>query len=323
MTAVSILDLVAIGEDKNLSTSIKESKLLAQAAEKFGYKRYWVAEHHNMPSIGSSATSIIINEIANATKHIRVGSGGIMLPNHSPLVIAEQFGTLAALHPDRIDLGLGRAPGTGGPTIQALRRGAPERDFVQDIFELMDYLADNGQRPVRGVPGSYDVPIWILGSSMYGADLAAALGLPYSFASHFAPQYLHHAISHYKGNFQPSKYLDRPYVMMGISAFIADNQEHAQFIASSQRKSVIDLRTGAPKPLAKPIDGYYESLNELQRSILSQVMAYSIIGTKDQAKPWLDNLIKQTGVDEIIVDSRIHNIEDRIKSYEYIADILV
>lgn len=323
MAALSVLDLVMIGEDKNLAQSIKESKQLAQAVEQLGYSRYWVAEHHSMPSIGSSATSLIINEIANTTNTIRVGSGGIMLPNHSPLVIAEQFGTLAALHPGRIDLGLGRAPGTGGPTIHALRRGAPERDFAEDVIELIDYLSNNGRRPVKGVPGSYDIPIWILGSSLYGAGLAAALGMPYSFASHFAPQYLMHALRHYRENFQPSKYLDKPYVMIGISAFIADTDEEANFIASSQRKSVIDLRTGAPKPMSKPIANYYESLNDMQKSILNQVMTYSIVGTKERAKPWFDTVLAQTEADEIIIDSRIHNIDARIKSYEAVADILL
>lgn len=323
MAAISVLDLVPIGDNKDLATSINETKKLAQTAEQCGYTRYWVAEHHNMPSIGSSATSLIINEIANATKTIRVGSGGIMLPNHSPLIVAEQFGTLAALHPDRIDLGLGRAPGTGGPTINAIRRGAREHEFVDDVIELIDYLTNNGRRPVKGVPGSYDIPIWILGSSLYGAGLAAALGRPYSFASHFAPQYLHHALEHYRNNFQPSEYLKKPYVMVGISAFLADTEEEANYIASSQRKSVLDLRTGTPQPLSKPIDNFYEGLNDMQKAILSQVMAYSIIGTKEQAKPWLEKVIEQTGADELIVDGRIHNIDARIKSYEYLAEVML
>jgi luciferase family oxidoreductase group 1 len=256
MTGLSVLDLVMIGQGKSFAEAVEESRQLARHVEKHGFRRYWVAEHHDMPGIGSAATSLIISEIASATSTMRVGSGGIMLPNHSPLVVAEQFGTLDSLYPGRIDLGVGRAPGSGGPTVQALRRGAPERDFAHDVVEVMDYLADNGKQPVRAIPGQHNVPLWILGSSMYGAELAAALGLPYAFASHFAPRFLHQAIAHYRKNFRPSKQLSEPYVMVGVNIFAADTNEEAEYLASSHRKWMLDLHVGRVGELPKPVDGY-------------------------------------------------------------------
>lgn len=321
MTALSVLDLVVIGEDKNLAMAIDESRQLARHVEQHGFKRYWVAEHHDMPSIGSAATSLIINEIAAATSSIRVGAGGIMLPNHSPLVIAEQFGTLATLHPHRIDLGLGRAPGTGGPTIQALRRGAPERDFPQDVIELMDYLADNGRRPVRALPGPHQVPIWILGSSLYGAELAAVLGLPYAFASHFAPRFLYQAIEHYRKHFQPSEHLAEPYVMVGVNVFVADTNAEAEFIASSHRKSMVDFHLGRMGLLPKPVAGYVESLGARERMVLDQNLACTLIGNQDKVRTQMRQLIAETGANELMIDCRVYDLAARLRSHEYAAQV--
>ncbi len=322
MTALSVLDLVMVGEDKTFADAIDESRQLARHVEQHGFSRYWIAEHHDMPGIGSAATSLIISEIASATSHIRVGAGGIMLPNHSPLVVAEQFGTLDTLYPNRIDLGLGRAPGTGGPTIQALRRGAPERDFPQDVIEVMDYLADNGRRPVRGVPGAHPVPVWILGSSLFGAELAAVLGLPYSFASHFAPRFLHQAIAHYRKNFRPSEHLARPYVMVGVNVFAADTNEEADYLASSHRKWMTDLHVGRMGLLPKPREGYVESLPAHERDVLNQVMACTVAGDRDTVAKELRQLADQTGADELMIDCRIYDPEARMRSHEYAAQAM-
>jgi luciferase family oxidoreductase group 1 len=322
MTALSVLDLVMIGEAKDLSQAIGESRQLAQHVEQHGYTRYWIAEHHDMPGIGSAATPLIIGHIAAATQSIRVGSGGIMLPNHSPLVVAEQFATLQTLHPGRIDLGLGRAPGTGGPTIQALRRGAPERDFAQDVVELMDYLADNGRRPVRALAGRHAVPLWILGSSFYGAGLAAALGLPFAFASHFAPRHLDQALAHYRQNFRPSEHLDTPYVMVGANIFAADTEAHAQYLASSHRQWMTDLHLGRMGPLPRPREGYVESLPAHERQVLDQVMACTVAGDKATVAAWISDIVARTGADEIMIDSRIHDPQARMRSYQYVAEAL-
>ncbi|CBJ41040.1 putative monooxygenase with luciferase-like ATPase activity (plasmid) [Ralstonia solanacearum CMR15] len=322
MTALSVLDLVMVGEGKSFATAIDESRQLARHVEQHGFGRYWIAEHHDMPGIGSAATSLIINEIASATSRIRVGAGGIMLPNHAPLVVAEQFGTLDTLHPGRIDLGMGRAPGTGGATVQALRRGAPERDFARDVVEVMDYLADNGRQPVRGVPGRHDIPVWILGSSLYGAELAAALGRPYAFASHFAPRFLHQAIAHYRKNFRPSEHLAKPYVMVGVNVFAADTNEEADFLASSHRKWMTDLHVGRMGLLPKPREGYVESLPEHERSVLEQVMACTVAGDQAKVGAWLRQIIDQTGADELMIDCRIYEPEARLRSHRYAAQAM-
>ena len=322
MTALSVLDLVMIGEGKTFANAIDESRQLARHVEQHGFSRYWIAEHHDMPGIGSAATSLIINQVAAATSQIRVGAGGIMLPNHSPLVVAEQFGTLATLYPDRIDLGMGRAPGTGGPTIQALRRGAPERNFADDVIEVMDYLADNGRRPVRGVPGAHKVPVWILGSSMYGADLAAALGLPYAFASHFAPRFLHQAIAHYRKNFRPSAHLSKPYVMVGVNVFVADTNDEADYLASSHRKWMIDLHTGRLGLLPKPLDGYVDSLSSHERAVMDQVMGCTVAGDRNTAADGLQKLVAQTEADELMIDCRIYDPAARMRSHEYAAQAM-
>jgi len=322
MTALSVLDLVMVGEGKTFSDAINESRQLARHVEQHSFGRYWIAEHHDMPGIGSAATSLIINEIASATSSIRVGAGGIMLPNHAPLMVAEQFGTLATLYPNRIDLGMGRAPGTGGPAIQALRGGAPERDFPQDVIEVMDYLADNGRRPVRGIPGRHDVPVWILGSSLFGAELAAVLGLPYSFASHFAPRFLYQAIAHYRKNFRPSEHLAQPYVMVGVNVFAADTNEEADYLASSHRKWMTDLHVGRMGLLPKPREGYVESLTEHERAVLDQVMACTVVGDRDVVGKGLRQLVEQTGADELMIDCRIYDPEARMRSHEYAAQAM-
>ena len=322
MTALSVLDLVMIGEGQTFADAIEASRQLARHVEQHDYRRYWIAEHHDMPGIGSAATSLVINEIANATRQIRVGAGGIMLPNHAPLVVAEQFGTLDTLHPGRIDLGLGRAPGTSGPTVRALRGVAPERDFETDIGELSDYLADNGRRPVRGVPGQHDVGVWILGSSLFGADLAARLGLPYAFASHFAPRYLLQAIAHYRANFQPSAHLARPYVMVGVNIFAAHSDAEADYLASSHRKWMLDLHVGRHGLLPKPQEGYVEGLPGHERAVLEQVMACTIAGGPQRVREGLRGLIEQTGADELMIDCRMHDPLARQRSHAFTAQAL-
>ncbi|MCP8896954.1 LLM class flavin-dependent oxidoreductase [Shinella daejeonensis] len=322
MTALSVLDLVMIGEGKSFAEALDESRQLARHVEQHGYSRYWIAEHHNMPGIGSAATPLIIGEIASATSTIRVGSGGIMLPNHSPLVVAEQFGTLQTIHTGRIDLGVGRAPGSGGVTVQALRRGAPERDFAKDVMEVMAYLADEGDLPVRGVPGRHEVPVWILGSSLYGAELAALLGLPYSFASHFAPRFLHQAIAHYRKNFRPSKHLARPYVMVGVNVFAADTNEEAEYLASSHRKWMLDLHVGRMGLLPKPMEGYVENLPEGEREVLNQVMACTVAGDRARVGAWMRDVAAATEADELIIDSRIYEPQARLLSHQYAAEAM-
>jgi len=304
MTALSVLDLVMIGEDKPFASAIEDSRQLAQHVEQQGFGRYWIAEHHDMPGIGSAATPLIIGHIAAATSRIRVGAGGIMLPNHSPLVVAEQFGTLDTLHPGRIDLGMGRAPGTGGATIQALRRGAPERDFAREVGEVMDYLADDGRQPVRGIP------VWILGSSLYGAELAAALGLPYAFASHFAPRFLHQAIKHYHQHFRHSKHLSTPYVMVGVNVFAADTNEES------------DLHVGRMGLLPKPREGYIESLPDHERAVLNQVMACTVAGDQHKVGAWLRQIVAQTQADELMIDCRIYDPQARMRSHQYAAQAM-
>ncbi len=260
MIPLSVLDLSPVTEGSDVSQSLRNTLDLARHAERLGYKRYWLAEHHNMPGIASAATSVVIAHVAGGTSTIRVGAGGIMLPNHAPLVIAEQFGTLAALHPGRIDLGLGRAPGTDMGTARALRRNmdAGVDSFPQDVVELINYFgaAEPGQR-LRAVPGEgQDVPVWILGSSTYGAQLAAMLGLPYAFASHFAPAELEHAIDIYRSRFQPSEQLDKPYVMLGLNVFAAETDTEAKLLFTSLQQAFVNLRTGRPGKLPLPVENY-------------------------------------------------------------------
>ncbi len=327
MIPLSVLDLSPIVEGGDASDSLRNSLDLAQHVETWGFKRYWLAEHHGMTGIASAATSVVIGHIAAGTSTMRVGAGGIMLPNHSPLVIAEQFGTLESLFPGRIDLGLGRAPGTDQVTAQALRRdlNSSSERFPQDVMELIAYLAppQPGQR-VRAVPGAgAKVPVWILGSSLFGAQLAAELGLPYSFASHFAPGQMLDAINIYRDRFKPSPHLDKPYVMLGFSVFAADIEEDAQLLASSWQQAMMALRTGRPGKLPPPVAGFLESLNPMQRSIVQDSITCAAIGNPEQVREQLDAFIKQTGADELIITSQSYHHVARLRSYEILAEVTV
>jgi luciferase family oxidoreductase group 1 len=326
MTALSVLDLMMIGEGKTFAHTLADAATLARRVERNGYKRYWVAEHHDLPGIASAATALLIQHLAGATKSLRVGSGGIMLPNHSILSVAEQFGTLDTLFPGRIDLGVGRAPGSAGLAVRALRGDSPERDFAQDIRQLTEYLADDGRQPVRAIPGNHSVPIWLLGSSPNSADLAAKLGLPYAFASHFAPRFLMDAIAHYRAAFKPSAMLKQPYVIAGANVFAAATRAEAQYHASSHQQWVSRLYAGKPGLLPLPEEGYIERLSDFDRHTLSQAMSCTAIGDKDDVGSWLRQFIATTQADEVIIDARIHDPDARCRSYqiaaESIADLL-
>jgi luciferase family oxidoreductase group 1 len=325
MIPLSILDLAPIVEGGTASDSFRNSLDLAQHGERWGYHRFWLAEHHGMPGIASAATSVLMCHVANGTSTIRIGAGGIMLPNHSPLVIAEQFGTLASLFPGRIDLGLGRAPGSDHTTARALRRNlASDADeFPQDVVELMDYFADSPRRQVRAVPGAgLDVPVWILGSSLFGAQLAAALGLPYAFASHFAPQMMMQAIELYRATFRPSAQLDKPYVMLGFNVFAADTDAEAHFRATSMQQAFINLRSGRPTRLKPPVEGYLESLSPPERSMLDSVLSCSAIGAPDTVATQLKAFIERTGADELMITSQVFDHAARLRSYEITAGIM-
>lgn len=321
-----MLDLSPIPERSEAAQSFKHTLDLAQHAEKWGFHRYWLAEHHGMPGIASAATSILISHVAAGTHTIRVGAGGIMLPNHSPLVIAEQFGTLASLYPERIDLGLGRAPGSDQVTARALRRNL-ESDadaFPQDVLELLDYFSDEPQGPVKAVPGrGLNVPIWILGSSLFGAQLAAALGLPFAFASHFAPAYMMQAIEIYRTTFKPSRYLDQPYLMLGFNVFAAASEEEAVFLASSVQQSFINLRSGKPTKLPPPVSNLWDQLGGAERAIIHQALSCSAIGTQEKVVSELQAFIAKTGADELMLTSQIFDHAARLKSYEIVANALL
>ncbi|HEY9319494.1 MAG TPA: LLM class flavin-dependent oxidoreductase [Achromobacter sp.] len=324
MTAISVLDLMMIGEGRTFSDTMDGALALARHVEKHGFKRYWVAEHHNMPGIASSATTLIMSHLASGTGNLRIGSGGVMLPNHSPLIVAEQFATLDTMYPKRIDLGVGRAPGGDSPTTMAVRGGsAMSRDFAEDVQLLSDYLADNGRSSVRGVPGRHDVPIWILGSGMYGAALAARRGLPFAFASHFAPAMLKPALAHYRENFCPSKYLERPYVMAGVNVFAADTHEEAEFLASSHRQWVAGMQAGCPGLLPRPVEGFMDSLPEARRRVVEQELTYTAIGSPEKVGSWLREFIDYFGVDELMIDARIYDLEKRCRSYELAAKAIL
>jgi luciferase family oxidoreductase group 1 len=324
MIPFSILDLAPITEGSDAAESFRRSLDLAQHGEQWGYNRFWLAEHHGMPGIASAATSVLMAHVAGGTRTIRIGAGGIMLPNHSPLVIAEQFGTLASLFPGRIDLGLGRAPGSDHTTARALRRNlASDADeFPQDVVELMDYFADSPRRNVRAVPGAgLDVPVWILGSSLFGAQLAAALGLPYAFASHFAPQMMMQAIEIYRSTFRPSAQLDKPYVMLGFNVFAADTDAEAHYRATSMQQAFINLRSGRPTKLKPPVEGYLELLSPPERSMLDGVLSCSAIGAPDTVASQIKAFIARTGADELMLTSQIFEHKARLRSYEITADI--
>jgi len=324
MPRFSLLDLSPITEGSTAAQSFKNTLDLAQHAEGWGYHRFWLAEHHGMPGIASAATSVLIGHVAAGTSTIRVGAGGIMLPNHSPLVIAEQFGTLESLFPGRIDLGLGRAPGSDQITAHALRRNlASDADaFPQDVMELMDYFSPNPKGPVLAYPGKgLDVPVWILGSSLFGAQLAAAMGLPYAFASHFAPAQMMQAIEIYRETFQPSKHLAQPHVMLGFNVFAADTDDEAQFLASSMQQAFINLRSGHPSKLPPPIVDYWNQIGGAERALLNQVLSCSAIGAEEKVLAEITAFIARTNTDELMITSQIFNHAARLRSYEITAKI--
>jgi len=324
MIPFSILDLSPINEGSDAAQSFRNTLALAQHGERWGYQRFWLAEHHGMPGIASAATAVLIGHVAGGTSTIRVGAGGIMLPNHSPLVIAEQFGTLESLFPGRIDLGLGRAPGSDQLTARALRRNlASDADqFPQDVVELMGYFSAEQRHAVRAVPGAgLTVPIWILGSSLFGAQLAAHLGLPYAFASHFAPAQMMQAIALYRSTFRPSAQLQKPYVMLGFNVFAAETDEEAQFLATSMQQAFVNLRSGHPKRLQPPMEGYLNRIGPQERALLEQVLSCAAIGSRDTVKRTLKEFIEQTGADELMITSQIFDHSARLRSYEITADL--
>lgn len=326
MTKFSVLDLAPITQSSTAADAMQQSVQLAQLSETLGFHRYWLAEHHNMPGIASAATAVLIGHIAGATKHMRIGAGGIMLPNHAPLIIAEQFGTLASLYPDRIDLGVGRAPGTDQTTAHALRRNlnADVQSFPQDVVELLGYFQEPApQQRVSAYPGAgLNVPVWILGSSLYGAQLAAMLGLPYAFASHFAPADLHQAITIYKDRFEPSQYLDKPYVMAGLNVFAADDTATAELLFSSIQQAFVNLRTGNAGKLPPPVEGYYANLDPRLQAGINAALACSVVGDAQVVKQGVADFIASTGVDEVMVTAQIFDLQARLRSFEILRSVI-
>jgi luciferase family oxidoreductase group 1 len=324
MPVFSILDLAPIALGSTAADALHNARNLAQHAEGWGYRRYWLAEHHNMTGIASAATAVAIGYVAEGTKTIRVGAGGIMLPNHSPLVIAEQFGTLASLYPDRIDLGLGRAPGSDGRTQHALRRDPMASDtFPQDVVELQALFAP--ERPgqtVRAVPGvGLEVPLWILGSSLFGAQLAGMLGLPFAFASHFAPDMLMQALQVYRSRFTPSKQLEQPHAMVGVNVVVAETDAEAAFLFTSTQQRFVDMFRNTRGKLAPPIptmDGYWTPAEKAQASAM---LACSFVGSPDTVRRELESFLKETGANELMVASAVYEHSARLRSYELLAQL--
>jgi luciferase family oxidoreductase group 1 len=320
----SVLDLVPVSEGQTPADALHNAQVLARHAEKLGYRRYWVAEHHNMVGIASAATSVVIGYVAGSTSTIRVGAGGVMLPNHSPLVIAEQFGTLASLYPGRIDLGLGRAPGTDRQTLRALRRDVNAAEtFPQDVLELQALLGplQEGQT-VQAVPGTNtNVPLWILGSSLYGAQLAAMLGLPYAFASHFAPDALDQAMALYHERFEPSRQLDQPYAMAGVNVILADTDQEAQRLFTSIQMRFADMVRNARGYLKPPIDDIETYWTPLEKAHASRMLECSFVGSPQTVKPQLEAFVTRTGASELMVASAIFDPQARLRSYELLAGL--
>lgn len=324
MTKLSILDLAPVIQGSTPRDALHNSLDLAQHAERWGYGRYWVAEHHNMKGIASAATSVVIGYIAGGTSTIRVGAGGIMLPNHSPLVIAEQFGTLASLYPGRVDLGLGRAPGTDQLTSRALRRtlNGSTDDFPRDVVELQHYFKESqpGQR-VTAVPGAgTDVPLWILGSSLFGAQLAAALGLPYAFASHFAPAQMTQAVALYRERFEPSEQLQEPYVMLGFNVCAADTDDEAHYLRSSSLQSFLKLRQGTPGQLPPPVKDFEQSMTDQDRALLAQISSCSAVGSLETIRDGMSAFVERTAADELMVVASIFDHQKRLRSFELASE---
>jgi luciferase family oxidoreductase group 1 len=321
-----MLDLVAVREGGTVAQALQLAVRTAQHVESLGFTRYWLAEHHNMPGIASSSTAVLIGHIAGATQHIRVGSGGIMLPNHAPLVVAEAFGTLAELYPDRIDLGLGRAPGTDGMTMRALRRDRveSEEDFPRDVMELQRLLADAqpGQKLIATPGAGTHVPIWLLGSSLFSAQLAAHLGLPYAFASHFAPRMLHQAVQLYRDLFKPSAALAKPYVIVGAPVIAAPTDAEAEYLASSTYQRVLGILTGQRGLLPRPVESFMDNLNDAERQAIEGFLAVASIGGPDRVQQRMQQLAQSTGADELMLVSDIYDGELRLRSLEIAAQAM-
>jgi luciferase family oxidoreductase group 1 len=326
-TPLSVLDLAFVREGGSPSESFHNMLDLAQHTEKLGYKRFWIAEHHNMPSVASSATAVLIGHVASGTSKIRVGSGGIMLPNHAPLIVAEQFGTLATLYPGRIDLGLGRAPGTDPLTARALRRnlGVESADtFPLDVVELRAYFRPDQQgKPVQAMPGmGVDVPIWILGSSLFSARLAAQLGLPYAFASHFAPQYLVRALEIYRDEFKPSADLTRPYAMIALNVIAAETDEEAMRLFSSLQQAFLNIQRGTRRPLQPPAENMDDLWSDIERLGVESFLTGSVVGSPENVRRGLEAFLAMTNADEIMVSAPIYDHATRLESFRIVMDVV-
>jgi len=322
MAVLSVLDLAPVNEGSNVHESLRNSADLAKHCEGLGYKRFWMAEHHNMPGIASAATAVALGYIASQTEHIRVGAGGVMLPNHAPLITAEQFGTLEALYPGRVDLGLGRAPGTDGPTLRALRRSYDSAEtFPQDVQELLGYLNDPAEeQQIQAVPGQGShVPVWLLGSSLFSAQLAAKLGLPFAFASHFAPDYLHQALDVYRSTFEPSEHLEKPYAMAAINVFAADTGEQARKLKSSMQLQFVALRQGNPGKLKPPVDDIESLVPPALLQGANHALKYTASGTREQVAEYLKDFETATGVDEIMLTCHAYDHAARKRSFAIAA----
>ena len=320
MTQISILDLSPITEGSDPGTALANSLDLIQHAERWGYKRYWVAEHHNMRGIASAATAVVIGHLAGGTSSIRVGAGGVMLPNHSPLIIAEQFGTLASLYPNRIDLGLGRAPGTDHITAHALRRtlSGSTDDFPRDVLELQNYFKEgDASKRVSAIPGEgTEIPLWILGSSLFGAQLAGVFGLPFVFASHFAPELLEQAVELYRENFKPSDQLDEPYLMLGFNVCAAESDEEAEYLRSSSIISFLSMQKGKPRQLPKPVANLRDKLSKEELYIVDNTRRCAAFGNMESVREGMRAFIDQYNADELILVSSIFDHKARVTSYE-------
>ena len=328
MTPLSVLDLAPVPQGSNAGTALRNAATLAAHAESLGFNRFWMAEHHSMPGIASAATAVVLAHVAHGTTTIRLGAGGIMLPNHSPLQVAEQFGTLAALYPGRIDLGLGRAPGTDQAAAYAMRRTltGDVNQFPRDVVELISYFDPPSDPParVRAIPGEgLEIPVWILGSSLFGASLAAHLGLPYAFASHFAPDMLDSALATYRRDFKPSRFLAAPYVMLGFNVFAADTNDEAQLLATSLEQAFVALASGTPGQLKPPLEGYRDTIPDRFRASLDERLSCSAIGSPTIVKEATEAFIGRTGADELMVTSQIFDPAARLRSYQILADCLL
>jgi luciferase family oxidoreductase group 1 len=324
MIPFSILDLSSIVEGATATDAFRNTLDLAQHAERWGYRRYWLAEHHNMPGIASAATSVVIGHVAGGTSTIRVGSGGIMLPNHAPLVIAEQFGTLASLYPGRIDLGLGRAPGTDGHTARALRRSAYDTSdtFPQDVLELRAYFSGRGVSGVQAVPGSgLEVPLWLLGSSLFSAKLAADLGLPFAFASHFAPDFMERAIEVYRGNFVPSQQLAAPHLVLGVNVFAADTDREGERLMTSVQQQFYQLRRGTPGKLRPPVDSMADIWSEVDGVSIGRALRCTFAGSKQSVRDQAAEFIARHRPDELMLTSMVYDHAARLRSFEIAAEV--